>query len=123
MRRRCRLRGERSTGRSPGNSRHYLLCCLNQLLKKYRMKNKLLCIFSAAVLLQCCAPSTYITGTWKAPAAPQGTYSSILVAALTSNTIAKATLENDMAKAIGSGVTVLKSIDEFPPGISGADSN
>jgi len=86
------------------------------------MKTKAISVFLMAVLLQCCAPSTYITGSWKSPA-PPAPYKSVLVAALTANTIAKSTLENDMAAALAKNITVTKSIDEFPPNISGSDSS
>jgi hypothetical protein len=70
-----------------------------------------------------CSPSTYVTGTWKSPTPPVSHYSSILVAALTSNTIVKATLEKDLSSEITKTVSAVKSIDEFPPDISGSDSN
>jgi hypothetical protein len=50
-------------------------------------------------------------------------YNTILVAALTNNTIAKATLEGDIAKELGKNVNVLKSIEQFPPDVSGSDSS
>lgn len=87
------------------------------------MKKNVFGILLIAVLLECCSPSTYITGSWKTPAPITKPYTSILVAALTNNTIAKATLENDIAIEMGKGITVLKSIDEFPPDISGSDSS
>jgi hypothetical protein len=86
------------------------------------MKN-LVCLFLTAVLLGSCSPATYITGSWKSPAAVPKPYSSIMVAALTNNTIAKATLENDLSKSLGAEIHVLKSIDEFPPNISTSDSS
>lgn len=87
------------------------------------MKRKILPIVSIFIFLECCAPSTYITGSWKSPAPLTKQYNNIFVAALTNNTIAKATLENDMALILGKNVKVLKSIDEFPPNVSGSDSN
>jgi hypothetical protein len=83
---------------------------------------KVIHLLLICALFECCAPSTYITGSWKSPA-PLKQYNSILVAALTNNTIAKATLENDMAKELSKNTNVLKSIDEFPPNISGSDSS
>lgn len=79
-------------------------------------------LFMIAVLT-CCSPSTYITGSWKSPDPLTKQYSSILVAALTSNTIAKATLENDMAEVLAKSISVRKGIDEFPPDIYGTDSS
>lgn len=90
---------------------------------KKKMKAKPILFITMAALLQCCAPSTYITGSWKNSSATTKQYKSILVAALTGNTIAKSTLENDMQNALGKNVTTLKSIDELPPGISSNDSS
>jgi hypothetical protein len=87
------------------------------------MKSKILNILLILVLFNGCAPATYITGSWKSPAAPQKQYKSILVAALTNNVIAKSTLENEIAGALGKNIRILKSIEEFPPGINGTDSS
>ncbi|MES2285116.1 MAG: hypothetical protein V4547_05455 [Bacteroidota bacterium] len=76
-----------------------------------------------AVLFISCGPSTVITASWKSPSVPSEKYSRILVAALTSNTIAKVTLENEVALALGNGINVLKSISEFPPDIHNTDSD
>lgn len=75
------------------------------------------------LILGACTPATYITGTWKSPATASRQYKSVLVAALTNNTIAKATLENDMAAALGKSISTLKGINEFPPDIYGTDSS
>jgi hypothetical protein len=80
-------------------------------------------LLTIIVIFECCSPSTYITGSWKTPAPLTKQYSMIMVAALTNNTIARATLENDMANTLGSSATVLKSIDEFPPNVTGSDSS
>ncbi|HEY0031127.1 MAG TPA: hypothetical protein VGC65_10245 [Bacteroidia bacterium] len=88
------------------------------------MKTRALCGLLIFIFFQCCTPTTYVTGSWKSPLPPSKQYSNILVAAFTKNTIAKATLEADMAKALATGgVTVLKSIDEFPPDIKNSDSS
>lgn len=86
------------------------------------MKIKVFITALIAVLFECCAPSTYITGSWKNPKAAT-TYGNIMVAALTGNTIAKSTLETGVADALGKNVTVTKSIDEFPPTINSKDSS
>ncbi|MES2140600.1 MAG: hypothetical protein V4511_12910 [Bacteroidota bacterium] len=70
-----------------------------------------------------CGPSTVITASWKSPGASSEKYSRILVAALTSNTIAKVTLENEVVLALGNGINALKSITEFPPDIHNSDSD
>ncbi len=88
------------------------------------MKLKIVYILSAiTALFQSCAPTTVITGTWKSPAQPQKKQERILVAALTSNTIAKEIVENEMAMALGNKINVLKSILEFPPDISNSDTD
>jgi hypothetical protein len=74
------------------------------------------------LVLNACAPSTFITGSWKSPNNNKQ-YTRFLIAALTSNTITKAKLEKDMAAALGNNIYTLKSIEEFPPDISGSDSN
>jgi hypothetical protein len=87
------------------------------------MKTRSFFLLLTIVLFQCCAPSTYITGSWKSPATGQKTYKSILVAALTSNTIVKDKLENDIATSLSRSANVMKSINEFPPSISNSDTN
>jgi hypothetical protein len=68
------------------------------------------------VILFSCTPTTRITGSWKNPESANKTYATIFVAAMSGNTVAKSTLENDMAEALSKrGVTVTKSIEEFPP--------
>jgi hypothetical protein len=86
-------------------------------MKQPLFRYLLLLVFAAG-----CTPSTYITGSWKNPAAAVK-YKSVLIAALTSNTVIKSTLETDMAKALSGSVKTLKSIDEFPPGLSNTDTS
>jgi hypothetical protein len=92
----------------------------NKTSKMKFIKNYPLLLF---VLIVGCAPTTYITGSWKSPAAATKQYKSILVAAFTNNTIARSTLEKDMAVTLSKNVTVLKSIDEFPPTVNNTDSS
>jgi hypothetical protein len=87
------------------------------------MKQFLISALLAASILTGCMPSTVITATWKAPIVPDKKISRVLVAALTSNTIAKETVENDIATALNVNITALKSIDEFPPEISNSDTS
>jgi hypothetical protein len=78
---------------------------------------KLILSFAAVVFLFSCS-STKITGAWKNPKQPEKTYSSMFVASLTSNTLVRATVENDIASALAKqGITTYKSMDEFPPGV------
>jgi hypothetical protein len=87
------------------------------------MKRRITYSLFIIILLAGCAPTTYITGSWKSPTAANKQYKSILVAAFTSNTIARSTLEKDMAAILAKNVTVLKSIDEFPPTVNNTDSS
>lgn len=74
-------------------------------------------------LAVCCSPSTVITASWKSTTAKSQPYSRIIVAALKSNTIAKETVENDIATILGTSTEILKSISEFPPDISNSDTD
>lgn len=72
--------------------------------------------------LSACAPTTYITGTWKNPKSDGRDYRNIFIATLTGNTVARSTTENDMEKALQKyGVNTTKSLSEFPPSFA-ADS-
>lgn len=74
--------------------------------------------YFAALFLTSCMPATQITGAWKNPRQPTKAYSSIFVASLSSNTVARATVENNIALALEKqGVISYKSMDEFPPGV------
>jgi hypothetical protein len=71
-----------------------------------------------------CVPATMITGSWKSPTLQSKQYESILVAALTSHTVAKATVETDLADLlVKDGINVTKGIDLFPPQMINADSD
>lgn len=73
--------------------------------------------FIAATFFLSCS-GIKITGVWKNPKQPLKAYGSMCVASLTSNNIARATIENDMAGALEKqGITAYKSMDEFPPGV------
>jgi hypothetical protein len=74
-------------------------------------------------MAHCSTQSTYITGSWKSPEPPPAKYNSILIAALTNNTIVRERVENDIFTALGSSVTATKSITEIPPSISGTDTS
>lgn len=87
------------------------------------MKQLLFSGFLITTLLIGCIPSTVITASWKTSAPIEKKYTRILVAALTSNTIAKETVENEVATALSSSATVLKSIVELPPDITNSDTN
>jgi hypothetical protein len=65
-----------------------------------------------------CVPSSRITGSWKKPKF-KGSYSDVMITALTPGIDARTTIENDLAAALTSrGVLVTKSMDIFPPNFS-----
>ena len=77
------------------------------------MKN--ITIFFAALFLSGCYPTTKITGSWKIPEISR-TYHNVFVAALTGNTIAKSTIENELSTALNNkGIKTMKSMEEIPP--------
>lgn len=87
------------------------------------MKMKKVFVIVIAVLFYACSPTTMITGTWKSPTATKP-YENILVAALTSHAVAKATIETDMVNLLSRyDIKASKSIDLFPPDISSSDSD
>lgn len=87
------------------------------------MKFKIIYIVYILAFFECCSPATVITATWKSPQQSSTKYSTILVAALTYNTIAKTYVESDLAVSLGTSVTAIKSIDELPPDISNSDTD
>ena len=81
------------------------------------MKKIFFCIATAAIWFSC-MPPTKITGAWKNPKQPLKNYSSIFIASLSSNNVARATVEGDMAAALEKeNISTYKSMDEFSPGI------
>lgn len=75
-----------------------------------------LTIFSA------CGTSTLVTGSWRKPNATANNYKRIFVSAITSNIPAKEGVENGLAEQLQQrGLTVIKSIDAFPPNYSDQD--
>ncbi len=81
------------------------------------MKKISILLMLAAILTAC--SGTKITGAWKNPKQPPKAYSSVFVASLSSNTIVRSTVENDIASELQKqGDTAYKSMDEFPPGIN-----
>ncbi len=75
-------------------------------------------IFAGIILIAlagACSPSSQITGSWKNNNI-QVQYDNIMVAGLTQNINAKSTIENDLRMSLtAKGVTVVKSMDAFPP--------
>ena len=82
----------------------------------------LLTILVITLLLAGCASSTRITGSWKSPDASGKTYDNLVVAALTDNILARQKVETDMqTQLLQRGIRATKSIDIFPPSITGKD--
>jgi hypothetical protein len=81
------------------------------------MKTKLnLIVLTFSILLSACGTSTMITGSWRKPNATANGYRKIFVAAMSNNIPAKQAVENGLqAQLQQSGLTVIKSIDIFPP--------
>ncbi|MGZ3900526.1 MAG: hypothetical protein ACXVNM_00095 [Bacteroidia bacterium] len=76
----------------------------------------ILLVLSFAIFLISCYSSSKITGSWKSPKQTDKTYKSIFIAALTGNTVAKATIEKDLEQMLNKyGIGTVKSLDEFPP--------
>jgi hypothetical protein len=66
------------------------------------------------LLIAGCTPSSRITGSWKSEKSHP--VHNVFIAALTGNTVAKSTLENDLEHALMQfSVACVKSINEFPP--------
>ncbi|WP_057935749.1 hypothetical protein [Algoriphagus resistens] len=71
-----------------------------------------------------CAPSTKITGSWKAPEAKAGGYSNIFVTALTDKLVARQTIENDIDAILEEdGITASSSFEIIPPGFKATPEN
>jgi hypothetical protein len=69
-----------------------------------------------AAFLSSCAPGTQITGSWKNPNTNAATLNKILITALTSNTQARQTIENDLSAALEqNGYQPVKSMEILPP--------
>ncbi|MBA3664649.1 MAG: hypothetical protein H0W61_10620 [Bacteroidetes bacterium] len=76
-------------------------------------------ITGCLIVLVSCYSSSKITGSWKSPKQTDKTYKTIFIAALTGNTVAKSTIENDLEAMLSKyGISTTKSLDEFPPSFS-----
>src|SRR3569832_189211 len=84
---------------------------------------RLVSVILIALSIGCESEKTTITGTWKNPS-PPNTYHVILVTALTSNAVAKNTIETELAYTLGSnGVHAISGIDKFPPNYHASDTD
>ncbi|MGI4729401.1 MAG: DUF4136 domain-containing protein [Janthinobacterium lividum] len=73
-------------------------------------------------VLSSCGTATLITGSWRKPDATATNYKRIFISAITSNVPAKQGVENGLAQILQQrGLTVIKSIDAFPPNYSDQD--
>jgi hypothetical protein len=85
---------------------------------------KIILFVLVAGLISSCATNTQITGTWKSPSQPSKSYNTIVVAALTNNTVAKSTIEDNMAAALDDyKIKALRAIDILPPNANGNDTS
>src|SRR5437899_2477711 len=73
-----------------------LIVYASRLRIKSKGVKKIFFVLFVAFLTSCGA-NTIVTGTWKSPNPPPKSYNTILVASLTSNVVAKSTIENNMA--------------------------
>lgn len=72
-----------------------------------------------AIMLNACGTSTMITGSWRKPNATANGYHNIFIAAMSSNIPAKQAVEAGLqAQLQQKGLTVVKSVDVFPPNFS-----
>ena len=80
-------------------------------------------IFFLTLLFACYTPSTTINGTWISKDEKKN-YSSIIVAAMTDNVLAKSNVETDLVNALRDrGIRAEKSIDKFPPKVTASESD
>lgn len=85
-------------------------------MKKYL--NQFTALIIAAALLSACGASTQIVGSWQKPEIKSLNYQKVLVASLTNNITAQQKVEQELALIFTQpGVTVVKSLDAFPPDI------
>jgi len=84
------------------------------------MKSRILLLLFFVLLLNGCAPTQKITGSWvNREALPKGPYKSIFILVISQNNEANSTVENMLAKKLESrGRKAVKSSDYFPLNIS-----
>lgn len=90
------------------------ICMLR--LKSYRFSMKNIALLLLITIFYSCAPGTQITGSWESPDAGSKKYNAVVVTALTDNTGARETAEQNVASVLTQhGVKASKSIDILPP--------
>lgn len=71
-----------------------------------------------------CSPSSKIIGSWTGPDTPSEPYQSIFVTGISSNLVARQTIENDINIHLKErGVTAVSSFDIIPPGFKATEEN
>lgn len=81
-----------------------------------RTLQSLFTLFILGAGLYGCAPSTYVTGSWKSPEATVKTYNNVVVAAMTDNVQARQAIEQQLQNQLQQrGIKATKSLDLFPP--------
>jgi hypothetical protein len=82
-------------------------------MKKLKYLNLVL---TAVLLSAACTTTTDIMSSYKAPGVTQVSYKKVFVSALTDNAAVRQTVENELARYMGTkGITTVKSSDAFPP--------
>lgn len=88
-----------------------------------RKSNSIVAVMLLAVVAAC-APSTKITGSWKAPESKEGGYKNIFVTALTDRLVARQTIENDLDELFQKdGIQASSSFEIIPPGFKASPEN
>jgi hypothetical protein len=83
------------------------------------MKKQSILYLIIILIIEGCASSTQITGSWKNPQPPSKKINSILVTALTDKANSRQTIETDLVNLIQNrGMKGIKSMDVLPPGFT-----
>ncbi|WP_373399248.1 hypothetical protein V8V91_05790 [Algoriphagus halophilus] len=71
-----------------------------------------------------CSPSSKIIGSWTGPDTPSEPYKTIFVTGISSNLVARQTIESDINTHLKErGVTAVSSFDIIPPGFKATEEN
>ena len=82
-------------------------------MKNLRYRNLMLI---ATLFISACGSTTSITSSYKAPGVGRIAYKKVFVSALTATASVRQTVENSIAKYLGTKrIAVVKSTDVFPP--------
>lgn len=87
-------------------------------------KNNIVFTLLILALAFSCSPSSKIIGSWTGPDTPSEPYESIFVTGISSNLVARQTIENDINTHLKErGVTAVSSFDIIPPGFKATEEN